>query len=471
MFDRLDDTIVAISSPAGVSVRGMVRLSGSESTTLADEIFRADSGQLLRACPGGRRVFGEVHFAESGSVPAEAYVFRAPASYTRQDVVELYVPGCPPLLTMILDRLRRSGARPAEPGEFTARAFFSGALDLTRVEGVAALIHAHNDSQLRASEALLHGHLSRRTTALRDRLADLLALLEAQIDFAEEPIEFVSREQAMKTIVEVAGDLDTLIDGALSAERLAFLPEVILVGRANAGKSTLFNRLTGMDRAICSATEGTTRDVLHGPVTLPGGEMMLLDCAGLSSPEALTEAATSGHDPADLAEAAARQALRSADMILLVVDASDEPQRVLDDFIKALPARPILPVLNKADVWAASRPPRDAFDRPVAIVSALTGEGLDELKTLVSERLFHEGHAHVADQIALSERQRGALVEARAALARAKNIMSSTNTLDTHIELLAMEIHQAMDALSMLTGEVTTEDLLARVFAGFCIGK
>ncbi len=471
MFDRLDDTIVAISSPAGVSARGMVRLSGSEATNLADAVFRADDKQPLIASPGTRRILGEIQLGEGCSTPAEAYVFRAPASYTRQDVVELYLPGCPALLALVLDRLRTSGARLAEPGEFTARAFFSGALDLTRAEGVAAVIHAHNDSQLRASEALLHGHLSRRTTTLRDRLADLLALLEAEIDFTEEPIEFVSREQTMETIHAVAADLKALTERAPSAERLAFLPEVILVGRANAGKSTLFNRLTGMDRAICSATEGTTRDVLHGPVTLPGGEMMLLDCAGLSSPKALTEAATSGHDPADLAEAAARQALRSADMILLVVDASDEPKRTLDNFMGALPARPILVVLNKVDAWTDARALVDVLGRQAVLISALTGEGIDDLKNQIRAQLFHAGHAHGADLIALSSRQRGALMEAGAALARAEQIVASSAVLDAQIELLAMEIHQAMDALSMLTGEVTTEDLLARVFAGFCVGK
>ncbi|NLX13873.1 MAG: GTP-binding protein [Phycisphaerales bacterium] len=471
MFDRLDDTIVAISTPPGVSVRGMLRLSGPEATALADKVFRADDEQLLLACPGGRRIFGEAHIAEAGSVPAEAYVFRAPASYTRQDVVELYLPGCPSLLAMVLDHLHTGGARPAEPGEFTARAFFSGAMDLTRAEGVAALIHAHNDSQLRASEALLHGHLSQRTTAMRDRLADLLALLEAEIDFTEEPIEFVSREQVSETLAGVAAELNTLIERAPSAERLAYLPEVILIGRANAGKSTLFNRLTGMDRAICSATEGTTRDVLHGPVMLPGGEIRLMDCAGLSSPQALRQAAQSTNTPTDLAEAAARQALRSADMILLVVDAGDAPRCVLDDFMEALPARPILSVMNKTDTLDSCGIPVDATDEQAICVSALTGKGMEDLKKLISRRLFHEGHVHGTDVIALSVRQRAALNEAAESISRANHIMNNTVTLDANIELLAMEIHQATDTLSMLTGKVTTEDLLARVFAGFCIGK
>ncbi|GMU22285.1 MAG: tRNA modification GTPase MnmE, partial [Phycisphaerae bacterium] len=266
MFDRTDDTIVAISSPPGISLRGIVRLSGPDALKWGQQLFEAHEGPPLTQSPGHRRHFGRVRLEGSATVPAEAWIFRAPASYTRQDMLELHLPGSPPVLTIIHDALTARGARPAEPGEFTARAYFSGALDLTRVEGVAALIHARNDSQLRASHALLTGTLSRRSIELRDRLADLLSVLEAQIDFVEESIEFVTTGQAGSVVGEVAAELDELLGAADSVERLEALPVVMLVGRPNAGKSTLFNRLTGVDRAIQSATAGTTRDVLSMPL-------------------------------------------------------------------------------------------------------------------------------------------------------------------------------------------------------------
>ena len=474
MLDRLDDTIVAISSPVGTSLRGVVRLSGDRALALATAVFENDERELLSEVGGHRRLFGRVRIDSAARVPAEAYVFRAPASYTRQDVVELHMIGSPPVLAMVLDLLTSQGARPAEPGEFTARAYFAGAMDLTRVEGVAAIIHARNDSQLRASEALLHGKLSQQTTACRDRLADVLALIEAEIDFAEEPIEFISLTQLIQTVGEIADTLARLYEHAPSAERLEVLPEVLLIGRPNVGKSTLFNRLTGMDRAIQSATAGTTRDVISSPLTVPGGEVLLLDSAGLFE-------ARDPSKPADtdeltiLAEQATRRSLVLADVLVLLADVNAPFEAARSLLANCGSGRPVLFVAHKTDTLTprarASWMAQAGVPPDLIGVSSQTGEGIDTLRAELGRTLFSGLESTGAQHLALSNRQRDALRNAHDALQRARQLCDASSTLCDHTELLALELREAMNALSLLVGEVAPEELLDRIFSGFCIGK
>jgi len=468
MFDRTDDTIVAISSPPGVSPRGIIRLSGPEAIPLAASLFTGLGGDSPTDVPGHRRLLGQVRIDGDACIPAELYVFRAPASYTRQDVIEFHTSGSPPVLAMLHDQLIARGARPAAPGEFTARAYFAGALDLTEVEGVAAMIHARNDAQLRASEALLHGHLSRRSLALRDQLADLLALLEAQIDFVEESIEFTSRADVSATLGRIGKELDGLLRDALAVERLEVLPRVMLVGPPNAGKSTLFNQLVGMDRAIQSATAGTTRDVLSAVLAVPGGDITLLDSAGIGVETG--ETPNPGPDPDQLAMAAAKRSMAAADLILVVVDVTHEPAAAEQALRSTLPACPALIVLNKIDAR-----PADAGCTPESSaavqVSALTGEGVPALRARIGRMLFASAPGHGAELLALSAGQRAALGEARRAVQRSAEICENSPELSDFLELLALEVRAAMQALSLLGGAVATEELLGRIFARFCVGK
>ena len=474
MFDRLDDTIVAISSPPGIGARGVTRLSGPDALVLAEALFAPDDGPILTQARGHRRIRGRVQVGTDGSVPAEAYTFRGPASYTRQDVVELHTIGSPPVLATLLEQLTHSGARVAEPGEFTARAFFLGAMDLTRVEGVAAMINARSDSQLRASEALLHGKLSKRSTALREQLADLLALIEAEIDFVEEPIEFVSREQVIATVDRAASDLASLLRDAVSEERLQVLPEVILVGPHNTGKSTLFNRLTGVDRAIASATAGTTRDVLRAPASVPGGEVMLLDSPGLApAPDAAGGVELAVLE--QLAGAATERSTRSADLILLTVDVTNAPGEAVEQLRSMLPARRSLVVLNKIDQLPEGQLSdlrTDLADRAdLFLVAALTGDGVEALRAAIGRMLISAAESPGSDILALSDRQRGTLRDAKEALLRAGRLCTDCSGLAGGMELVALEIREALDALSLLLGAVAPEELLARIFSRFCIGK
>ncbi len=473
MFDRLDDTIIAVSSPPGTGVRGILRLSGPDAFALASSRFETRDGHPLSPAGGNRRVHGRLRITDRGTVPGEAWCFRGPRSYTRQDVVELHTLGSPALLSILLEMLTAAGARPADPGEFTARAYFAGSLDLSEVEGVAAAIHARNDSQLRAAEALLQGRLSAMSRDLRDQLADLLALIEAEIDFVEEPISFVSLSRVREVVGSVGSAIDALLEHAASVERFAVLPEVVLIGRPNAGKSTLFNRLTRIDRAIASAVAGTTRDVLDAPLALPAGEVLLLDTAGLLAADDALDAMPETIRLA--AQTASRRALQRADLIIAVVDVTDDPEGALRALLPLLEDRPARLVLNKIDVWNRADEkiffePAHALASPIA-VSAATGEGVEALRGAIQEMIFTGARDRGGESMALSVRQSQALREARDALKRAEEICMNSEEISGFSERLAFDVRAAMHRLSLLIGAVTTEDLLARIFAGFCIGK
>ena len=301
-----EDTIVALSSAAGPAGRSIVRLSGPEALALGGAVFT----RSLENVPGFRALSGTVAVDSPYPLeaPARAYVFRAPRSYTRQDVLELHVPG-EIVASVVLGRLLGAGARQAEPGEFTFRAFLSGRLDLTSAEAVADIVDAEADAQLRSALGVLDGALGRLCRPAVEALTEVLAVVEASIDFAEEDLPLPSPGELSERVRAAA---EALASSLRSSGRWApgpAQPRVALAGRPNAGKSSLLNALSGMDRAIVSALAGTTRDVLSAPLRLPGGrEVLLLDAAGLDvSPDPLARAA----------HAAVREAVASAEAVIL----------------------------------------------------------------------------------------------------------------------------------------------------------
>ena len=246
MYTSVHDTIVAVSSAPGHAPRGIVRLSGPDAIPIADHLFRADDARPLSESAGFTAHSGEVLFDDLHRVPATVYLFRKPHSYTRQDIVEFHTVGSPPVLEMMVERCLTGSARPAEPGEFTARAFLAGAMDLTEAEAVASTIRARSDAQLRAARRQMRGYLADQVRRWQDELADLLSLVVADIDFTEEPIDFISPKQLTIRLTHLQENLKGIMRTADSRERLDVLPYILLLGPPNAGKSTLLNTLSGM---------------------------------------------------------------------------------------------------------------------------------------------------------------------------------------------------------------------------------
>ncbi|MFQ5590177.1 MAG: tRNA modification GTPase [Phycisphaerae bacterium] len=468
MLDRLDETIVAVSSAPGFGTLGIVRLSGPQALTIADRLIRCEPGRRPTDQPGAVRCAAEVFVDADLSLPAHLYIFRRPHSYTREDLVEIHTIGSPPALELVLARAVDLGAVVAQGGEFTARAFLNGAMGLTEAAGVAGLIRAQSDAQLRASRRLVDGALARAITEARDRLAELLALVEAGIDFVEEPIEFITPGTLRTELEGLAAHLGGVLSGAVPEETLDMLPHILLFGPPNAGKSSLMNRLSGTKRAICAAAAGTTRDILSAPMNLRRGDAILLDTAGIDR-------------SMDEVVARAREMTLSAagavDLICLVMDVAAPPDDHIVSLLGSLNVAKVVVAANKCDLLASG----DADSRlqhlerwglgPVCLVSALHGIGVDALRSAFAESLESETATPLSEALLLTQRQRRAVQDAMQAIDRAIALTDATAHTGDCADILALELREAADALGSIAGPVTTEELLTHVFANFCIGK
>lgn len=434
------DTICAIGSAVGPAARMIVRLSGATAHPIAATLCP----DLPAALSAGRHRLLYADF----EISAWVYLFRSPRSYTGEDLIEFHLPGNPLLVRLLLQHLQTQGARPAEAGEFTARAYFNGRIDLTEAEGVAAVISAHGEREMQAARRLLAGELTRRLHPMMEQLTQALALIEAEIDFAEEPVTFLPRPELRRRLDQILDDLRKLLSNSRRFDRLSHQPQVILVGRPNAGKSTLLNWLAGRPRAIVSPQAGTTRDVLWTEVTLPGGTIHLLDVAGLEF-----GAPTTGSIDFQMQEHA-RRAIAQADLAIHVQDSTDpRPPIALD--------RPFdLHVYTKADLLNENpQLPANAI-----LTSAKTGVGRENLIQALGRLAFTRFAGEA--RLALNQRHVQAIDQAVDHLQQAATMADSSG-----IELPALEMRAALDHLGEVLGVVSPDDLLGRIFSHFCIGK
>jgi tRNA modification GTPase len=421
----------------------MARRSSSPSSADAEETIAAPAtspGGALRAVV---RVSGPRAFELAAAFP-RAVVRRGPRTYTREDTAEIHLPGAAPLVHRCLRLLTERGARLARPGEFTLRAFLHGRLDLAQAEAVERLISAGDEAERRAALVLLGGGWSRRLRDVEAALLDLCADAEAAIDFVDQDIEILSPAAARGRAAALLGRLRDSARSTSSSAVRDGLPTVVLRGRPNAGKSTLFNALAGAD-ALVSPSAGTTRDVLGAEALIaPGLRVRLLDTAGVGQ----------AADPlAAAAERRAGAAAAAADVALLVIDATSREAA-------PEPAGTTVIVANKIDLTSAEEVRARYAGRPFAAVSGLTGEGLDGLRRELARALAGDA----GDGVRVSERQGSLLREADAALARAVE-------RESPLEILALDLRAALAALGAITGRNVDEDLLDRVFSRFCLGK
>ncbi len=521
MTAGLGDTIVAVSSPPGQSPRGLLRLSGAGTNQvltglLGDEVNlppirqlticrlaleeednrqRAKSAKVAKVAKKTNEIFDQgddrsqsIHYnanpnhfsswrpcrtwsrrdgSGNPTIPVLIARFANPQSYTGQDMAELQLPGNPALLDRVLHRCINLGARLAEPGEFTFRAFVAGKLDLTQAEGVAATIAAVSDAQLQAAALLREGRLGSWAAEVVDELANLLALVEAGIDFVDQDdVTPIAPKALAGRLIELAGRVDRLLGNSRSWGAIEALPRVVLVGPPNAGKSTLFNALLGRERAVISPVRGTTRDILAEPLTLEmekdvRREVMLVDIAGLDSPlDALDEEV----------QAAARRAIAAADLLLFVDDGQSNPPRYSSPAGQA-----IVRVRTKAELAPVPLPAGPTLDKSSydLSVSACTGQGLDELRHALASQLGERAVSLAGQMLVLQPRHETAIRSAAAYIDQSRTLLNR-QTADRALgnaELIAGLLRQALDDLACLGGTVSADDLIGRVFAAFCIGK
>ena len=380
----------------------------------------------------------------------------APASYTREDVVEAHVPGAPAVVEATLHAMLQAGARPAQPGEFTRRALLNGRIDLAQAEAVQRIIRARGEREARAALRALNGDLSRAARGLRERVAALCAEIEAALDFADQDIEIIAGAEAARRARALAEEARRAAHAPRGRVHDS-APRVALRGPVNAGKSTLFNTLLAADRAIVSPHPGATRDTIEAEADLGDFRALLVDTAGLRPPAGAIEA--EANDRAD-------RAGREADLVIFVLDSSAalKPD-ALNAFGEIQPERRIL-VMNKADLPMRQRMAPDVRVGDVFEVSALTGSGVDALRLEIGTRL-KDRLDRPETAIALNARHADALARAAEALCRAARTAREETTFD----LAAADLRDALDAVGEIAGHVPTEGLLDRIFNEFCIGK
>ena len=493
---NLDDTIVAIATPPGRGGIGVVRLAGARAREIALPMLRLKNdlepgravfGELIEPCGAGAPARLTAAGADSGravtlenssdtdplepgrtgvSAPHESgridevvvTYFAKPHSYTTDDIVEISAHGSPVVLRQIVELCIAAGARLAEPGEFTMRAFLNGRIDLTQAEAVRDLIDSQTVYQAKVAAQQLEGAISRRLQPVKQKLVELIALLEAGIDFAEDDVSVLPDATILSRIATVRAPLEQLAASFAYGKIVHEGLTLAIVGRPNVGKSSLFNCLVERERAIVTSTPGTTRDLVSETVAVGGIPVKLVDTAGIR--QALDEAESIGIRKS-------MEALADADLVLVVLDAS-QPQTAEDEKLLRLAAdRPLIAVENKCDI-AAGGGPQPVRGQPRNLrTSALTGAGIAELRAEILRHVGGDAGVQSETGFLTNVRHQGLVRDSLAALEAANHAVAGK----VPHEMLLLDLYNALRPLDAITGATTTDDILNLIFSTFCIGK
>jgi tRNA modification GTPase len=448
---NLHDTIAALSTPLARGGLGVIRISGPDSRLIASRILRFPPGPHWRSWSSQMAELIDEHDSLVDQVVVS--FFEKPRSYTAEDVIEISCHGAPVVLRFCVERAIAAGARLAEPGEFTLRAYLNGRIDLPQAEAVRELIDATTLYQARVAAQQTEGSVSRRIRPLKEQLLELISLLEAGIDFAEDDITVASPPELLARLNPIEQALRGL-SATFQSGRLVFSGFTLaIIGRPNVGKSSLFNRLLEQDRAIVTEIPGTTRDLVSEQTSIAGIPVRLMDTAGLRESADVVES---------LGIERSYQAAADADLIVVVLDASaplqTEDEQMLERFE---PHRPVIAV-NKSDL--AQTP--HAIDGSIP-VSAKTGGGIEQLRAEILRRLAPEGLAAPESGSITSLRHQNLLKESLEALQNARSAIA----FGIPHEMLLMDLYAALRPIDAITGATTADDILNRIFSTFCIGK
>ena len=455
----LEDTIIAISTPPGMGGLGVVRLSGKSALAVARRLFKPHK-EAPKSFPVRRPVLGDVFDPWKKEVLDEAFMtyFRAPLSYTTEDLVELSAHGSPVVLEEIVRLGVRAGARPAHPGEFTLRAYVHGRLDILQAGAVNDLIRAASLTQARVSFRQLSGSLSGRIARLRDGLVHLAAEIEAGLEFPDERLR-ASPGRHGRALDALISGVERLVSSYRTGRALSEGISLAITGRTNVGKSTLFNALLEEDRAIVTPYPGTTRDYLREEIVIDDFVFHLVDMAGLGKPS---------HPVEKKGILRGRRIARQADGLLVVLDGSRKESPEDDRILRRFRGKKTIVVVNKSDL--PGRLDRDRVralsgGAPLIEVSALRGKGLERLRGEI-RAVFAPGAAE-GEEVILHSRQRDALVEILEALREARRLLAAGHSEEVYAE----EIRRAVSLVGRLTGEIRAEDVMKDIFSRFCVGK
>ncbi|MFO0752462.1 MAG: tRNA uridine-5-carboxymethylaminomethyl(34) synthesis GTPase MnmE [Thermodesulfovibrionales bacterium] len=467
----LDDTIAAISTPAGEGGIGIVRLSGRDAVAVAERVFVSPRGRKLQEVKSHTLVYGFIVDPTTGERIDEvlAAVMRAPGSYTREDVVEINCHGGMLPLRTTLQALLRQGARPADPGEFTRRAFLNGRIDLSQAEAVIDVIRAKTEQAERLALQQLEGRLSAKIHGMREALTGLCALVEAHIDFPEDEIELQAKDGIVGSVTGIGTEMERLSKGYDEGRLFREGVSTAIVGKPNVGKSSLLNALLEKDRAIVTEMPGTTRDVIEDSLSINGLPLRIMDTAGIRETHNLAE------------KEGVRRSLRAiegADIVVAVLDASRPVEEADREVVAKVRGKRVVVAVNKVDSESSAfslddvglgGQGRDAgAPLPLVRVSAVRGEGIEALKEAVySLCIARETPSQREDALITTVRHRDSLDRATASLREAADALRNNMPL----EVAALFLREALDHLGEIVGLVTTDDILNRIFNEFCIGK
>lgn len=450
-----DDTIIALTTPQGISALAVIRLSGLDAIRITDQVF---TGKKLEAQPTHTVHLGTIGYPDKILDEVLVTVFKSPHSFTKENAVEISCHGSPVIVREIIKLFLQKGVRLAEPGEFTRRAFLNGRFDLAQAEAVADLIHAETDNARQAALNQMRGGFSKEIKHLREELIHFASLIELELDFGEEDVEFARRDELKNLVQKIQQYLTRLISSFDQGNVIKNGIPTVIAGKPNAGKSTLLNALLNEEKAIVSDIPGTTRDVIEDEMVLGGIAFRFMDTAGLRDTNDAIEA---------IGVSRTRERMEKAALILYLFDLSattvPEIQKEEAD-LKAL-GIPYIKVGNKVDTAPASLL-KQLENQNFIFIAAASRKNLEELKDAILKQ-FAIDAVKQGDVLVTNLRHYQKLTETQAALAR---VLDGLNT-DITGDFLAMDIRQSLHHLGEITGEITSEDLLANIFSKFCIGK
>ena len=456
-----DETIVAVSTPLGQGGIAVIRLSGHQAVAIVKKTFRTSKSgftwETHRACHG---------WIMEGEEPVDEVVvtvFRSPHSYTGEDVVEVSCHGGVFVVKRVVERMVRGGARPAEPGEFTQRAFLHGKMDLSQAEAVADLIQAKTEAARRVAAYQLEGRLSERLAEMRERLTHACSLVELELDFSEEDVEFASRQEMTGLIRDLRKELRDLSESFHRGRVCREGVRMVVLGKPNVGKSSILNCLVEKERAIVAETPGTTRDTVEDVLDIEGVLFTITDTAGIRETK----------DPVEREGVRrAEKAFDEASLVLLVFDGSEPFSAEDEGLIRKVREgqKTYIPVVNKIDL--VQQLPEDALkaampDETIVRISALKRRGIQNLIEALEETALSGGLPHEGEVVLTNVRHHQIVIEAEAHL----KSVAATLKKEMSQEFIAVDLRGALDSLGRITGQVTTEDILNRIFSQFCIGK